>query len=141
MEFSIKEFSELNTRELYEIMRARADIFTLEKGMICRDLDGLDYEALHCILTDGGKLIAYLRALVYNTSIRLGRVITRTHGLGHGRILMEESVSALKAKYPNKKIGVHAQHDAVGFYERCGFTVTSDEFFEEGVRHFEMELK
>ena len=141
MDFCIKSFNELTLSELYEIMKGRQDIFTLEKGMRCADLDGRDYIALHCVLKENGKLIAYLRILEEADSLRLGRVITLTHGRGHGKILMENVLRKLQALYPKSKITVHSQYDAVGFYEKCGFTVTSPEFVEAGVRHFEMELK
>ena len=140
MEFYVKRFSDLTTGEVYEILKARYDIFTVEKGMSCRDIDGLDYEAMHCILCDGEELIAYLRALPCDGGVRLGRVITLEHGKGFGRVLIEKTVSVLKRDFALKKITVHAQHDAVGFYEKCGFTVTSDAFIEAGVVHYAMEL-
>ena len=140
MDFYLKTFGELTTSELYEILKSRQDIFGFEKGMRCRDIDGIDPEAMHCILCEKGSLIAYLRVLKKDEELRLGRVITLTHGLGHGKILMNKTLGALKSAYPGAKITVHAQYDAVGFYKRCGFCVTSDEFIEEGVRHFAMEL-
>ena len=39
-----------------------------------------------------------------------------------------------------KKITMDAQKHAVGFYEKFGFKVTSDEFLEEQVVHVVMEL-
>ncbi len=39
-----------------------------------------------------------------------------------------------------KKIVMDAQKYAIGFYEKFGFIVTSDEFLEEGVVHVKMEL-
>lgn len=140
MEFAVKNFSELDTHELYDILAARARIFTVEKGMRCLDPDGMDKDALHCILKDGGDLAGYIRALPCEDGVRIGRVITLTHGMGHGRMLMDSAVRYFKdAGYDI--IYVHAQHDAVGFYEKMGFTLTSGEFIEEGVVHFAMELK
>ena len=50
MELLIKHFAELSARELYEIVRARQEIFLMEQGIVCRDFDGVDYDALHCFL-------------------------------------------------------------------------------------------
>lgn len=141
MEFCVKKFDELTTSELYEILMARQDIFTIEKGMHCRDVDGLDKEAMHCILRGEG-LLGYLRITQTDgNALRLGRVITKTHGLGHGKILLEKTVAALRKSFPKERITVHAQHDAVGFYEKCGFEITSVGFYEEGVLHYAMELR
>lgn len=140
MSFSVKEFHELTAGELYDVLSAREEIFKLEKGMDCRDLDGADKSALHCILSSNeGRLIGYVRAIpAGGNAIKIGRVLTLTHGCGHGRellLLVEEHfrLAGFKA------ILVHAQHDAVGFYTKMGFTLTSDEFIEAGVRHFSME--
>ena len=140
MEFNVKRFSELTVSEIYEILKARYDIFTVEKGMCCRDIDGLDYNALHCVLTDGNKLIGYLRAVPYDGCVRLGRVITLEHGRGYGRELIKKSVTTLRRDFGYTKITVHAQHDAVGFYQKCGFTQTSNAFMESDVVHYAMEL-
>ena len=62
MEFCAKFFSELTLSELYEIVRARTEVFLMEQKIICRDFDGEDYNCLHCFITDNGKVSAYLRA-------------------------------------------------------------------------------
>jgi ElaA protein len=141
MEFFIKAFDELTTREIYEILRARELIFTHEKGMKCLDIDRNDYNCLHCILTDGDTLIAYLRAEKCDTGAKVGRVITLTHGRGDGRLLMEKSIPAIKNYFGTDNIYVHAQHDAVGFYLKMGFIPISDEYIEAGVRHISMMLE
>lgn len=40
-----------------------------------------------------------------------------------------------------KKISMHAQKHATGFYEKFGFKTVSNEFLEEGVIHVTMELE
>lgn len=51
-----------------------------------------------------------------------------------------EILKAIEAKMKYKKITMDAQKHAVGFYEKFGFKVTSDEFLEEQVVHVVMEL-
>ena len=41
-----KFFDELTTRELYEILKARSEIFAVEQNCVYQDLDGRDYESL-----------------------------------------------------------------------------------------------
>lgn len=142
MTANFKFFNELTNAELYEIARSRTEVFLLEQNIICQDLDGVDYDALHCFLWENGRVIAYLRAYREdNDTVMIGRVITLTHGVGHGAKLMHESLPEIKKRLPATVFALHAQSYATGFYERCGFTVTSEEFMEEGIPHVEMQLQ
>lgn len=141
MELKIKNFKELSGTEVYEILRARAEIFVLQQGIKCCDPDGLDYECTHCMLYDGDTLLAYLRAHpTEGGAVKIGRVLTLTHGLGHGLKLMRESMPTLAELYGTRKICVNAQRQAEGFYKKLGFVTVSDEFLEEGVAHVAMEI-
>ncbi len=57
-------------------------------------------------------------------------------GLGRALMLFAENV-ARDAGY--KKITMHARKTAVGFYEKLGYKICSDEFEEVTVPHYEME--
>ena len=84
-----KFFIELSTKELYEILKARAEIFVVEQNCVYQDLDGIDYEALHVYFEEDGKVAAYLRA--FNTdedTVQMGRVLTIRHGTGLGSRLL-----------------------------------------------------
>lgn len=143
MEFLAKRFSELSVAELYEIIKSRNEIFLLEQNIICQDLDDVDYESLHCFFTDGQRVIAYLRAFCSdqeNGVVTVGRVLTLEHKKGLGSELMQKSMEEIKKQFTCKKVSVHAQKQAVGFYEKQGFHTVSDEFLEEGVVHVTMEL-
>lgn len=139
MELKIKFFDELTTRELYEIVRARTQIFLLEQKIICQDFDGVDYAALHCFLERDGRVLAYLRAFpAEDGSVRIGRVLSVTHGIGLGKALMQQSLPKIQVLLPCTAITLHAQKHARGFYEKLGFTATSAEFLEEGIPHVTM---
>ena len=51
MEFFAKTFDELTTKELYEILKSRSQIFTIEQNIHCQDMDDIDYNSLHCYIT------------------------------------------------------------------------------------------
>lgn len=141
MKLHIKFFEELTTKELYEIVRARTEIFLLEQYIICQDFDRVDYEALHCFLEEDGKVLAYLRAFAVEKGVaKVGRVLSVTHNQGHGRKLMTESLPYIREKLGAEKVVVHAQKTAQGFYDKLGFGVTSDDYLEEGIPHVTMEL-
>ena len=141
--FTAKTFDKLSTSELYEIMKSRAEIFLLEQNIICQDLDDVDYKSLHCFFIDEKRVTGYLRAFMSdeeNKTVTVGRVLTLRHRNGMGTELMNKSIEAIKKHFACEKITVHAQKQAVGFYEKIGFVTTSDEFLEEGVVHVTMEM-
>lgn len=142
MELKIKYFNELNTVELYELLKARAEIFVVEQNCVYQDLDDLDYDSLHIFYEEGGKVIAYLRAFRKDEeTIQVGRVLTITHGTGLGGKLLKEGIKQIRDIMNPKRIFIKAQCYAIGYYEREGFRVCSDEFLEDGIPHVQMQLE
>lgn len=144
MELIVKNFQDLTVTELYEILSARADIFVTEQDIHYNDLDRIDYDSYHFFFTENKKVVAYLRTFYEDNNkerLRIGRVLTRTHGNGLGKELLSKSLKYIKENIPYHTICMDAQHHAIGFYEKFGFKVTSDEFLEEGIVHVKMELE
>ena len=142
MKVVAKTFSELTTSELYEILKARSAIFILEQSIHYQDLDDVDYQSYHFFIEENKKVIAYLRAYYVDDTkkvVKLGRVLTREHGKGIGRQLLEQSIPLIKEKMKVDKITIDAQKQALGFYEKLGFKTTSKDFLEEGIVHVKME--
>ena len=111
----------------------------MEQNIVCRDADDFDYESLHCFIESSGKVIAYLRAYPDGDNVRIGRVLTLTHRKGHGRALMEFGMAEIERRMGKRKILLHSQCHAEGFYEKLGFSRCSDVFLEEGIEHVEMK--
>ena len=82
-----------------------------------------------CMLTEAEKGIIQLRQMAV-----LGGL--QGKGLGKALMVFAENV-ARDAGY--NKITMHARKSAVGFYEKLGYTICSDEFEEVTVPHYEME--
>lgn len=144
MDFIAKRFEELTTKELYEILKSRAEIFIMEQRIQYQDMDNLDYDSLHCFFVEDQKVTAYLRAFYQdreNTVIKIGRVLTLKHAKGIGRDLMLQSIKAIKENMKCAKIRINAQKHAIGFYEKFGFQAVSNEFLEEVIVHVTMELE
>ena len=142
MKLVTKFFNELTTLELYELLRARAEIFVVEQDCIYQDLDGKDYDSLHVFYEESGKVLAYLRAFWKEEGvIQIGRVLTIQHGTGLGGKLLRAGLDSVIEKFHPEKIYLEAQCYAVGYYEREGFRICSDEFLEDGIPHVQMELK
>ncbi len=142
MQFHTKRFNDLTTHELYEILCARADVFTTEEKILYPDADGLDYDALHVFSQDpSGKVTAYLRMFPKQDEpgvVQMGRVLTRVHGAGVGRLLMAAAIDSAKSELHATEIYVESQKHAEGFYAKLGFAPASDEFIEAGIPHVKM---
>lgn len=138
-----KYFDELTTTELYEILKVRAQIFVVEQNCVYQDLDNIDYRSLHIFYEDQGKIVAYLRAFEKSSTpgtIQLGRVLSSTHGIGLGKKILQNGISIIKEKMHPNSLYIEAQCYATGFYEREGFSISSEEFLEDGIPHVEMKL-
>lgn len=143
MNLIIKKFDELTNKELYEILKSRAAIFIIEQNINYQDLDDIDYNSLHCFYKENDKVTAYLRAFYKEDNkdiIKIGRVLTLKHNQGLGRKLLTESLPQIIKIMKPKKITMDAQKYAIGFYQKFGFQVVSDEFIEEEILHVIMEL-
>lgn len=142
--FEIRSFDALTARELYEILRARADVFVEEEKILYPDADGVDYDCIHVYTQDGyGKVTSYLRMFPKKDepgTAHIGRVLTRVHGKGQGQKLVHAGIRAAKQYMDATEIYVEAQKHAEGFYKKCGFQTTSEDFMEAGIPHVEMRL-
>ncbi len=142
MTFKAKYFDELTPCELYEILRSRSEIFMLEQDIRCQDMDGIDYQSRHCFLEEDGRVVGYLRAFYTDeqrTTVQIGRALSLVHNRGIGRLLMQKSMEDIAYNLPCRKLVLHSQKHAEGFYQKCGFRTVSDEFLEAGVPHVTME--
>ena len=141
MNWTIKTFDELTGKEIYEILKSRAEIFVKEQKISYVDEDDVDYRSWHVFGMENGRVAAYLRAFKDGeNTLKIGRVLTLVHGKGTGSQLMKYAISELKSKTNCKKIIMDAQSHAIPFYKRLGFIITSEEYLEEGIPHVDMEL-
>lgn len=141
MELTIKRFDQLSTPELYEILRVRSAVFVVEQNCAYQDIDGEDLAAHHLWLRDEAGLKAYLRLLSLDEhTAKIGRVLTVERGKGHGARLLRAGIAAARDVLKKRSICIEAQSYAIGFYEREGFQVISEEFLEDGIPHVRMRL-
>ncbi|MBQ4047584.1 MAG: GNAT family N-acetyltransferase [Clostridia bacterium] len=141
MNWILKHFSELSNRELYEILRVRVSVFVVEQTCPYQEIDEADFDAYHLFLPDeSGHIRAYLRIFEKDADfVRLGRILTTERGTGLGLKLIFEGMRVSEALYGRHRFYVEAQSYAIGFYEKAGFRVVSEEFLEDGIPHVKME--
>ena len=107
------------------------------------DPDGRDFGSVQVFASKGERIIACLR--IYGKEagvVQIGRVavIESLRGSGIGRMMMRQAISYVTENSTDEKIYLEAQTYAIGFYEKLGFKVISDEFLDEGIPHKGMEL-
>ena len=141
-DFQICSFDALTTHELYEMMRARADVFVGEEKILYPDADGVDYDCIHVFRTDSdGRVIAYLRMFRKADepgTIQMGRVLTREHGQGLGHKLLEAAMQGAAQFMGAREVYLESQKHAEDFYVKSGFVAASGEFLEAGIPHIQM---
>lgn len=144
MEIFIKTFDELTNDELYEILKARAEIFVVEQKCIYNDLDDVDKVSLHVFINDEDRLAAYLRVIpkgICCDNVKIGRVITVKRGVGLGAKVLQAGLESAKERLDADVVVISAQTHAIGFYEKGGFETVSDVYMEEGIPHVKMVCK
>ena len=139
----VKKFEEFSAQELYELLKVRAEVFVVEQNCVYQDMDGIDYDSFHVTGYTEEKIVAYLRMFMKDISqkiAQIGRVLTVERGRGFGEEILREGIRVAKEEMNAEKIYIEAQCYAIGFYEKVGFQVTSEEFLEDGIPHVKMIL-
>lgn len=143
MEIVIKKFDQLTPKELYEILKVRADVFIVEQNCPYQDMDDKDFKAYHIYLKEDGKIKAYTRVLPQNVSFKeasFGRVLTLERKKGYGEILVKEAIKVAKEKFGADRLKIGAQAHAKNFYIKYGFVEDSEEYILDYIYHLDMVL-
>ncbi|EES50793.1 GNAT family N-acetyltransferase [Clostridium botulinum] len=146
MDWKIKKFNELTLDELYEICKARYEVFGCEQRIYQEnDFDDIDKKVYHLFLMDCNKIAAYARlipsGITYNES-SIGRVLVlkeyRRKGIAFE--LMKKSVDFLKNELNEETIVVSSQLYVKKLYESVGFKIISDIYDEVDIPHIKMKM-
>lgn len=146
MKISIKSFEELTKKELYEILKLRAEIFVVEQHCFYLDPDDKDYQSLHLVIEKNDEIASYLRiipkGLSYDTA-SIGRVLTspKYRGKGLSRMAMQDAIDYIKKEWQEPKITIGAQYYLEKFYTSLGFIRVSDIYLDAGIEHIDMILE
>ena len=107
------------------------------------DPDGKDLDSVQVFASIGERIIGCLRIYWKEPGVlQIGRVavIESQRGRGIGKQMMWQAIDYITENLLEEKIYLEAQTYAIGFYEKLGFKVISDEFLDEGIPHKGMEL-
>lgn len=151
-------FDQLNTHELYQLLRLRQAVFAVEQDCVYQDCDNADPYCWHLLgwtqppnndqdqsqqATEGRRIAAYLRVVpagMKYSEIAIGRVVIADHvrGKGYGKLLMSEGIRRVEQRWPKSSIRISAQAHLQPFYGELGFNCVSEPYQEDGIPHVEM---
>lgn len=145
MEISILAFEKLSTKELYQILRLRSEIFVVEQNCVYNDLDGNDEIAYHLLVVDKRQVIGYARILPEGTRFKatsIGRLVVDAHyrAKGLARNIMNTASEWAFNKWDITSIDISAQKYLDAFYSSLGYRIISNEYLEDGIPHIKMKL-
>ena len=123
-----------------DLRAIRTPVFIVEQAVAPDfEWDDIDATAVHLLASLAGQPIACLRIIDYH---KIGRMAVlkcwRRKGLGAALLL--EAVKICKA-HGSKCVYLSAQTHAIGFYQGCGFKVTSEVYQDVHIPHVDMQLE
>jgi predicted GNAT family N-acyltransferase len=126
-----------------EASKIRFAVFVEEQGVPQEhEYDENDKIAYHALLYDGKIPVACGRIYFTGNTAKIGRVavlINHRHK-GYATIICNKLIeTALGSEKKINNIVLHAQSYTVPLYEKLGFEIIGDEFFEENIPHYRME--
>lgn len=146
IDWKIKTFSELTTAELYEIIKARVNVFVVEQDCPYSDLDDNDQKAIHLWAEKEGEVLAYCR--IFDKGIKypetsIGRVVTteKGRGTGLGKQLISYAIDVIENRLRTTEVRISAQDYLLKFYSDFGFEDTGKKYLEDNIPHTEMFRK
>ncbi len=135
----VSRFADLDAATLYRLLKLRTDVFVVEQECAYPELDDRDTEpgTEHLWFGESSTAspVAYLRLLDDGAVRRIGRVVTDPAHRGNG--LAARLVNEAISRCPGDVV-LEAQTYLCEFYSDLGFTVTGDEYVEDGIPHIPM---
>ena len=120
----------------------REKVFIEEQKVTSQlEWDGMDEEAIHFLAFKNEKAIGCARAFVIENYMQLGRmaVLKAYRGEGVGTALIEKVITTAKLNQLSA-IYIIAQCQAIDFYKKFGFEITSDIYLDAEILHRDMKL-
>ena len=138
-----KTFSELDTEDLYQILRLRSEVFVVEQDCVYQDIDNKDQNAIHLYYKENHQIVAYTRIFKagdYYENPCIGRVVVSKKNRGNdlGKKIMIDSMEYIKQNIKGEKIELSAQKYLDKFYKDLGFYKIGEDYLEDGIPHQRM---
>lgn len=140
MDYHAKKFTELTTKEFFEIVKLRIAVFVVEQNCPYQEVDDADEQAWHTWLQEGSEIVGYTRIIDKDDTVTFGRVLINPvyRGKKLGNKLLEETLKVIKDNYPERPIIIGAQAHLTDFYGAFGFEEISEVYLEDDIPHVDM---
>ena len=138
-----KTFYELDTEDLYQILRLRSEVFVVEQDCVYQDIDNKDQNAIHLYYKENSEIVAYTRIFKagdYYENPCIGRVVVskKNRGKDLGKKIMIDSIEYIKQNIKGEKIELSAQKYLDKFYKDLCFYKIGEDYLEDGIPHQRM---
>jgi len=135
----IQIFEIQSPQDLEKAFEIRRIVFVI--GQNCapdEEYDEFEQSCRHFLAKYQGIQVGTCRIRETEFGIKLERFAVLEQFRGHqiGATLVKNCLQ--KIGHTQKKIYLHAQEHAIGFYEKFGFETTGDRFYEANIPHFKM---
>lgn len=123
-----------------DLQSVRHAVFVIEQAVPeDEEWDVLDAQSLHVIARDGQRRPIGTGRLTPEGKIGRMAVLSEWRGRGVGEAVLRVLLEAAAQRHL-KKVEIHAQSHALGFYEKAGFEAYGEEFDECGIAHRHMRI-
>ncbi|MGA1030154.1 MAG: GNAT family N-acetyltransferase [Flavobacteriaceae bacterium] len=144
MQWQLLSFDELNTLDLYGLLRLRSSVFVVEQNCVYQDLDNKDQKAFHLFGKNEEKIVAYARILAPKSKTSpfssIGRVVVDAQHRHNkvGGLLMQKAIAFCDTQFQKAPIKISAQKHLQKFYESLGFLYKGEDYLEDNIPHCAM---
>lgn len=138
----VKKIESTSSAEFLQAMQIRTTVFVEEQGVpASEEYDGFDHDATHFIAIHEREHAGTARWRQTEKGVKLERfaVLADHRKKGVGAALVDAVLNDVTRALPSvKNIYLHAQQQAVPFWEREGFATVGDPFMEADIEHIKM---
>ena len=124
-----------------EERKIREEVFIKEQGFI-NEIDDLEDSSFHLLYYVNEEVVGVCRFYELEKDVyKIGRIAVKKElrNKGIGKEIVNNAIEYIN-KLNAKKIYIYSQLHAVGFYEKLGFIVEGDIFYEEDHPHKKVYL-
>jgi predicted GNAT family N-acyltransferase len=133
---------DLASQTYRDALAIRKEVFVVEQQVPeAIEIDDLEDKTLHLVGYEDATPVATARIYPMNNSkYKVQRVAIRkvAREKKYGNSLMQEIENHVR-ELGGKRLFLGSQNQAIGFYEKAGYTICGEEYEEAGILHHDME--
>lgn len=129
------------TDDLATCLELRRIVFIQEQGVPeAEEVDAYDQTAHHLLATRDGAPVGTARVVIQEETAKIGRVcvLPALRGTGLGVALIRAALRVAEHTNGVRTARLGAQLQAIGFYEKLGFSPTGPVYLDAGIEHKDM---